>query len=96
MKYTGPFIVGIDCTKVLKRLSVSTNFGLHVLGTTLPLSNVEVDSVGDLDYIVDQVTGKKALASQARAIVAKVGLATVSYASLIRGQLLCCVLDSTS
>ncbi|TFK58275.1 hypothetical protein BDN72DRAFT_731006, partial [Pluteus cervinus] len=72
--YTGPIIIGCDCTKVRKRLHFSTQLGAHVLGTTLPLEEVEVDTVEDIDEIVDRVTKAKAHASQVRAIIAKIPL----------------------
>ena len=72
MKYKGPIVVGSDCTKVRQRLNISTQCGAHVLGTTFDLAEVEVDDAEDIDEIVDRATKKKAFASQARAILARV------------------------
>ncbi|KAJ4480786.1 hypothetical protein C8R41DRAFT_771229 [Lentinula lateritia] len=74
ISYLGPVIAGSDCTKVKKRMNFSTSFGCHILGTTMPLQMVEVDSAEDINEIVDQVVSEKTLATQARAVIMKVPL----------------------
>ncbi|KAJ3502810.1 hypothetical protein NLJ89_g8719 [Agrocybe chaxingu] len=74
VKYTGPILVGSDCTKVRKRLNFSTQHGSHILGTTLDLAEVEVDSVEDIDEIVERTVRQKAHATQVRAILARIPL----------------------
>ncbi|KAE9389323.1 hypothetical protein BT96DRAFT_960070 [Gymnopus androsaceus JB14] len=71
MKYSGPVIAGSDCTKVRKRMNFSVQFGCHILGTTLPLDEVEVDVAEDIDEIVDQAVSKNLLATQVRAVMMK-------------------------
>lgn len=70
--YSGPVAVAGDCTKVRARLSYSTDFGGHILGSTLPLEECEVDDVDDIDEIIDRVKEKKVMATQVRAILVKV------------------------
>lgn len=70
--YTGPVSVAGDCTKVRAWLSYSTDFGSHILGSTLPLNECEVDDVDDIDEIIDRIKKKKVMASQVRAILVKV------------------------
>lgn len=72
MKYTGPITVAGDCTKVRQRLSYSTDFGSHVLGSLLPLEECEVDEPEEIDGIIAEIKKQKAIASQTRAIVGKV------------------------
>lgn len=72
VKYQGPVLIAADCTKVRKRMNFSTQFGCHVLGTTFDLADVEVEDAEDINEIVDRAVKKKAVASQARAIIAKV------------------------
>ncbi|KAF4618575.1 hypothetical protein D9613_009688 [Agrocybe pediades] len=74
VKYTGPTIVGSDCTKVRKRLNYSTQHGSHILGTVFPLHEVEVDDQADIDDIVNCAMKEKGHATQARAIIAKIPL----------------------
>lgn len=87
INFKGGIAIASDCTKVRKRLSMSTQFGFHILGTTLPLSDVEVEDSKDLDDIVDQATQKNALATQVRAIIAKVGLRLLDFHPLISNLL---------
>ncbi|KAI1786080.1 hypothetical protein LXA43DRAFT_975946 [Ganoderma leucocontextum] len=75
--YTGPVVVVGDCTKVRKRLAYSTDFGAHVghvIGSTLPLSETQVENTEDIDRVVAKITEDKELASQTRAILAKIPL----------------------
>lgn len=67
-------IVASDCTKVKKRLNFSVQFGCHILGTTMALEMVEVESADDIDEIVDQVVSENAFATQVRAIMIKVSI----------------------
>ncbi|KAJ3911642.1 hypothetical protein F5877DRAFT_55061 [Lentinula edodes] len=72
--YMGPVIAASDCTKVKKRLNFSVQFGCHILGTTMPLQMVEVDSAEDIDEIVDQAVKENSLATQVRAVMIKIPL----------------------
>jgi hypothetical protein len=72
IKYLGPVAIAGDCTKVRSRLTYSTDFGSHILGSVLPLQECEVDDPDDIDDIIDKVKKKKAMASQVRAILVKV------------------------
>ena len=72
IKYSGPVAIGGDCTKVRARLTYSNDFGSHILGSTLPLDECEVDNPDDIDEIIGKITKKKVLATQVRAILAKV------------------------
>jgi hypothetical protein len=74
IKYTGPIAIAGDCTKVRARLTYSNDFGSHILGSTLPLDECEVDNPDDIDDILKNITKKKVLATQVRAILAKVCL----------------------
>ncbi|KAJ3489093.1 hypothetical protein NLJ89_g11559 [Agrocybe chaxingu] len=74
VKYGGPVFVGSDCTKVRKRLNFSAQHGSHILGMTLDLADVEVDSVEDIDEIVERTVRKKAHATQVRAILTRIPL----------------------
>lgn len=79
IKYTGPIVIGEDCTKVKKRLAYSTDYGAHVLGSVLDLSEVEVDDADDINEIVERVIKQGAFATQVRAIIAKVNTRTSIY-----------------
>ncbi|KAJ3766604.1 hypothetical protein FB446DRAFT_757584 [Lentinula raphanica] len=72
--YSGPVIAGSDCTKVKKRLSFSVQFGRHILGSTMPLDMVEVDSAEDIDEIVKQIVSENTLTTQVRAVMMKIPL----------------------
>lgn len=72
IKYMGPTVAGIDCTKVRKRLSYSNDFGSHMLGSVLPLEDCVVDEIEDIDEIIANTKKKGALATQTRAIIMKV------------------------
>ena len=74
IKYAGPVAIAGDCTKVRPRLTYSTDFGGHVLGSTLSLSACEVENSDDIDTIIANVAKKKVLATQVRAILVKVDL----------------------
>ncbi|KAF8060260.1 hypothetical protein FPV67DRAFT_1632538 [Lyophyllum atratum] len=74
VKYTGPVAIGSDCTKVRARLTYSTDYGGHILGSILPLDACEVDDTEDIDKIIKKVKSKKALATQVRAVLAKIPL----------------------
>ncbi|KAJ3742511.1 hypothetical protein DFH05DRAFT_1401798, partial [Lentinula detonsa] len=73
-KYTGPVIAASDCTKVKARLSFSVQFGHHILGSTMPLEMVEVDTAEDIEEIVKQIASDKTFATQVRAIMMKIPL----------------------
>jgi hypothetical protein len=72
ISYKGPVCIGGDCTKVRSRLTYSNDYGSHIIGSTLDLEACEVDVCGDIDSIIDNVKSKKAMATQVRAILAKV------------------------
>lgn len=72
MKFEGGIAVAGDCTKVRTCLTYSTDFGSHVLGSVLPLEECEVNETEDIDEVIAEIKKKKATASQARAIIAKV------------------------
>ena len=82
IKYTGPIAIAGDCTKVRARLTYSNDFGSHVLGSTLPLDKCEVDSSDDIDEIIEKIAKLGVLATQVRAILAK-----VSSNSMLRERL---------
>jgi len=73
VNFHGAIVISSDCTKVCACLSYSTDFGSHVLGSVLPLEECEVDESEDIDGVIADIKKKKAIASQTRAIVAKVG-----------------------
>lgn len=70
--YEGPIAIAGDCTKVRTRLSYSNDYGSHILGSVLPLDECEVLEADDIEAVIDSITKKKAVASQVRAILAKV------------------------
>ncbi|KAG1760747.1 hypothetical protein EDD22DRAFT_954658 [Suillus occidentalis] len=72
--YKGPIAVAGDCTKVHPRLAYSTDFGGHILGSTLPLDECQVDEVEDIENVIDRIHKAKAEATQVRAILAKIPL----------------------
>ena len=80
MTFHGAIVISSDCTKVQPRLAYSTDFGSHILGSVLLLEECEVDETEDIDEVIADIKKKKAIASQTRAIVAKVSLShTGSY-----------------
>ncbi|KAF8169334.1 hypothetical protein K438DRAFT_1774346 [Mycena galopus ATCC 62051] len=74
IKYSGPVAVAGDCTKVRPRLTYSNDFGSHILGSTLALSECEIDDENDIDDVISKIKKKKAVASQVRAILIKIPL----------------------
>jgi hypothetical protein len=70
VKYAGPVAFGGDGTKVHQRLSYSTDFGGHVLGSVLPMEECEVRNGEDIDSVIDHIGNRKA--TQVRAIMVKV------------------------
>lgn len=70
--YTGLILVASNNTKVKPRLNLGTQWGCHLLGSTLDLSEVEVYDRNDIDEIFGKFQKKKAMATQVRAILAKV------------------------
>ena len=54
LKYTGPITVAGDCTKLRLRLAYSTDFGSHILGTTMDLSQCEIEEAQDIDEIIEE------------------------------------------
>ena len=81
IKYTGPIAIAGDCTKVKARLTYSTDFGSHVLGSVLPLKDCVVDEYADIDSIVEDIMKAKAEATQVRAILIKVSQCRKSFLS---------------
>lgn len=74
IKYTGPVAFASDCTKVHQRLTYSNDYGSHVLGSVLSLSECEVNDVEDIDTLVVRIGDEGKLATQARASLVKVRL----------------------
>ncbi|KAJ7837146.1 hypothetical protein B0H13DRAFT_1912627 [Mycena leptocephala] len=74
IKYTGPVAVAGDCTKVRKRLTYSTDFGGHILGSVLPFEQSIVENSDDIDTVITKITKAKAEATQVRAILVKIPL----------------------
>ncbi|KAG1894525.1 uncharacterized protein F5891DRAFT_897860, partial [Suillus fuscotomentosus] len=72
--YKGPIAVAGDCTKVHPRLAYSTDFGGHILGSTLPLDECQVDEIEDIENTINSIHKAKAEAMQVRAILAKIPL----------------------
>ncbi|KAG2060471.1 hypothetical protein BDR06DRAFT_947803, partial [Suillus hirtellus] len=73
--YKGPIAVAGDCTKVyLAQLAYSTNFGGHILSSTLPLDECQVDKIEDIENIINSIHKAKAEAKQVHAILAKIPL----------------------
>ena len=72
LKYSGPVAVAGDCTKVRQRLTYSNDFGSHILGSVLPLSETSVDATEDIDCKVREILDKGLLAKQVRAVMVKV------------------------
>lgn len=72
MKFCGAITIAADCTKVRARLTYSTDFGSHILGSVLPLEECEVNETEDIDDVIAHIKKNKGFASQARAIIAKV------------------------
>ena len=72
MKFSGAITVTADCTKVRAHLTYSTDFGSHILGSTLPLDECAVEETEDIDEVIGHIKKKKAIASQTRAIITKV------------------------
>lgn len=72
VKYDGPVAVGGDCTKVRQRLTYSNNYGNHILGSVLPLSECKVNDGGDIECVIKKIKDAKAIASQVCAIIVKV------------------------
>ena len=77
LDFHGAIAVASDCTKVHARLAYSTDFRSHVLGSVLPLEECEVEESADIDEVMAAIKRKKATASQARAIVAKVAILSI-------------------
>ncbi|KAJ6596163.1 hypothetical protein DFH09DRAFT_1407086 [Mycena vulgaris] len=71
IKYTGPVAVAGDCTKVRKRLTYSTDFGWHILGSVLPFEQCVVENPEEIDAAIAKITMAKAEATQVRAILIK-------------------------
>ena len=72
ISYKGPVCVGGDCTKVRSRLTYSNDYGSHIIGSTLSLDVCEVNGCEDIDTIIENVKGQRAMATQVRAILIKV------------------------
>jgi hypothetical protein len=74
IKYKGPVAFGGDCIKLKARLTYSTEFGAHILGSVLPLNEVEVDDADDINDVIEHIKRKKAQATQVRAMLVRVSL----------------------
>ena len=72
MKFSGAITVAADCTKVRARLTYLTDFGSHILGSTLPLDECAVEEMENIDEVIGHIKKKKAIASQMRAIITEV------------------------
>ncbi|KAJ7136427.1 hypothetical protein C8R43DRAFT_1089454 [Mycena crocata] len=72
--YKGPLTVAGDCTKVRKRLTYSTDFGGHMLGSVLPFEKCVVETPQEIDAAIEKMSKANAQASQVRAILMKVPL----------------------
>ena len=83
VNFQGAIVISSDCTKVRAWLAYSTDFGSHVLGSVLPLDKCEVDDTEDIDDVIAEIEAKKAIASQTRAIVAKVSCHICACVSLL-------------
>ncbi|KAH9929249.1 uncharacterized protein B0H18DRAFT_874117 [Fomitopsis serialis] len=77
IKYSGPVAVSGDCTKVRPRVMYSTDFGGHVLGSTLPLDECTVHDAKDIDRVVKRIQDENAYAKQTRVMMIKVPLPEV-------------------
>ncbi|KZP10188.1 hypothetical protein FIBSPDRAFT_963367 [Athelia psychrophila] len=67
--YCGPLSFGSDCTKVRPRLTYSTDFGSHILGSTLSMDQCEVRQTDHIDVVLERVERKGAKANQVRAVL---------------------------
>ena len=67
-----PLAMGSDCTKVRARLSYSNDYGGHILGSVLSLSECAVEDADDIDELINEIKEKNAHATQTRAIMMKV------------------------
>ncbi|TFY74008.1 hypothetical protein EWM64_g10004 [Hericium alpestre] len=75
VRFFSPISVAGDCTKVHPWLAYSTSFSTrHIIGSTLPLDECAVKDSKDVDKIVDNIKSSKSVASQVRAILAKIPL----------------------
>jgi len=70
--YSGPVAAAADCTKVCARLTYSSDFGNHILGSILPLHECIVNDADDITSVIKHIMSMKATASQVRAILLKV------------------------
>ncbi|KAF7321180.1 hypothetical protein HMN09_00206400 [Mycena chlorophos] len=70
--YAGPVCSAGDCTKVRQRLTFSSAYGGHVLGSVLPLDDCIAETPEDIDKSVAKAVQDKTLASQVRAILIKI------------------------
>ncbi|TFY79552.1 hypothetical protein EWM64_g4461 [Hericium alpestre] len=71
--YSGPITIVRDCMKVCPWLAYSTCLGTgYVLGSTLPLEQCEIKESSEIDEVVDTIKSSQAIASQVRAILAKI------------------------
>ncbi|KAF7969844.1 hypothetical protein HWV62_25914 [Athelia sp. TMB] len=83
VKYTGPLSFGSDCTKVRQRLTYSTDYGSHILGSVLPWDECEVHETDDIDSIIKAVDKKAAKASQVRAVLVNMLLPGPQYPPIV-------------
>lgn len=72
VKYSGPLSFSSDCTRVRQRLTYSTDFGSHILGSILLLEQCEVSENEDIDTVLVEVERKGAKATQVRAVLVNV------------------------
>ncbi|KAH9919884.1 uncharacterized protein B0H18DRAFT_1122200 [Fomitopsis serialis] len=61
-----------DCTKVRQRVTYSSDFGGHILGSTLALDDCIVKEAADIDRVMECICDEQAYAKQTRAILIKV------------------------
>lgn len=57
---------------VRKRLTYSNDFGSHVLGSVLPLTDCHVEDTKDIEEVINRISKDDKLASQSRAMLVKV------------------------
>lgn len=72
--YDGPVAFGSDCTKVRQRLTYSTDFGSHILGSVLSMEECEVHENEDVETVMKRINADKddKKATQVRAIMVNV------------------------
>ncbi|KAG2090511.1 hypothetical protein BD769DRAFT_1395807 [Suillus cothurnatus] len=69
-----PIVLAMDCTVVKGQLAHCTMFGSHILGGMKPLSEVEVNTCEDIEWIIKEVIDENSLASQVCVLIGKTPL----------------------